>query len=184
MLSCADVLERAARDALNLKLPRLHPITWAEDILSECSFTDMDREMTISIMANIWDSRNKWSHDDQGFEPKATVEYISETLGLLHGLREKKGKSKRLISTWTRPPEGVVKVNSDGAVRLSEGLAASGGVARDGDGFRSAWCRVYQGITEPLTIEALTVRDAVAAARAQNFERIIAETDSSELVGL
>jgi hypothetical protein len=24
--------------------------------------------MTISIMASIWDSRNRWSHDDEGYD--------------------------------------------------------------------------------------------------------------------
>ena len=57
-------------------------------------------------------------------------------------------------------------------------------MARDADGFRSAWCRSYQGITDPLIIEALALRDAVVAAHNQNFEKIIAETDCAELVGL
>jgi len=88
----------AAKDALNLKLPRLHPLTWTEDILSKSSFTSLGREMTISIMASIWDPRNKWSHDDQGYSPENTVQYIAETLSLLHGLKEKKGRAKPGLS--------------------------------------------------------------------------------------
>jgi hypothetical protein len=154
----------AAKDVFNLKLPRLHPITWAADILCEDSFENLDREMTISIMAQIWDSRNKWSHDDQGYNPKITVGFVAETLALMQGLKKKKRNRRREVSTWLGPPDGVVKLNSDGAIRQGEGIAATGGVARDMDGFRSAWCRVYHGIKDPLIIEALAMRDALVEA--------------------
>jgi hypothetical protein len=48
--------------------------------------------------------KQKWSHDDQGFNPRSTVDYIAETLALLHGLREKKLKQTKPTSTWKRPP--------------------------------------------------------------------------------
>jgi ribonuclease HI len=174
----------AAKDVFNLKLPRLHPITWAADILCEDSFENLDREMTISIMAQIWDSRNKWSHDDQGYNPKITVGLVAETLALVQGLKKKKRNRRREVSTWLGPPDGVVKLNSDGAIRQGEGIAATGGVARDRDGFRSAWCRVYHGIKDPLIIEALAMRDALVEALKQNFDKVVAETDCSELVQL
>jgi ribonuclease HI len=180
----AQLFWTAAKDAFNLKLPNLHPETWAEDVLTEVSFQNLDREMAISLMASIWDSRNKWSHDDHGFDPKSTVEFISETLVLLQGFKSKKGKAKKPLCTWKAPPVGVVKLNSDGAIRIAEGLAASGGVARDGDGFRSAWCKLYRGISDPLTIEALALRDAIVQAKIQGFQSILAETDCSELVKL
>ncbi|CAM0911397.1 unnamed protein product [Alopecurus aequalis] len=126
-------------------------------------------------MAAIWDSRNKWSHDDQGFNPTTSVDYVAETLAIVHGLSEK-SKVRRPACTWHGPPVGIVKINSDGAIREGEGVAASGGIARDADGFRSAWCKVYRGISDPLIIEALALRDAVAAARQQNLDNVIAET--------
>jgi hypothetical protein len=140
--------------------------------------------MAISLMASIWDSRNKWSHDDHGFDPKTTVEFISETLVLLQGFKSKKGKAKKPLCTWRAPSVGVVKLNSDGAIRIAKGLAASGWVARDGDGFRSACCKIYGGIGDPLTIEALALRDEIVQAKNQGFQSILAETDCSELVQL
>jgi hypothetical protein len=79
----AQLFWTATKDAFNLKLPNLHLETLAEEVLSEVHFPNLDREMAISLMASIWDSRNKWSHDDHGFDPKTTVEFISETLVLL-----------------------------------------------------------------------------------------------------
>jgi hypothetical protein len=182
--SHAQLFWTAAKDAFNLKLPRLHPVTWAEDILCESSFDSLDRNMTISIMAAIWDSRNKWSHDDSGYSPVKAVDNIAETLAFIDGLKKKKSATTRPHFTWHGPPPGVIKVNSDGVIRSDAGIASTGGVARDTDGFKSAWCRFYQGITDPLIIEALALRDAVAAARSQGFVKIIVETDSSELVRL
>jgi ribonuclease HI len=78
----------------------------------------------------------------------------------------------------------IVKLNSDRAIRIAEGQAASGGVARDGDGFKSAWCKIYRGINDPLTIEALALRDAIVVAKNQGFQCILAETGYSELVQL
>ena len=40
-------------------------------------------------------------------------------------------------------------------------VAASGGVAQDERGFRGAWHRTYDGISDPLTIKALAFRDSV-----------------------
>jgi hypothetical protein len=51
--------------------------------------------MAISLMASILDSRKKWSHNDHGFDPKTTVDYISGTLVLLQGFKSKKGKAKK-----------------------------------------------------------------------------------------
>jgi hypothetical protein len=182
--SHAQLFWSVAKDSLDLRLPRLHPATWAEDILTEGSFSNLDREMTISIMASIWDSRNRWSHDDEGYDPKNTVDFVAETLAMVHGLKKKKDKPINTECTWHGPPAGVIKLNSDGAINSEAGRAASGGVARDADGFLSAWCRVYQGITDSLTIEALALWDAVVVASNQHYDRISAETDSAELVRL
>jgi hypothetical protein len=57
-------------------------------------------------------------------------------------------------------------------------------VARDVEGFRGAWCRLYHGIVDPLTIEAMAFRDAVGFANQQGFTKITCESDCEELVRL
>ncbi|KQJ89225.1 hypothetical protein BRADI_4g24297v3 [Brachypodium distachyon] len=137
--------------------------------------------MLISIMAAIWESRKKWSHGDQGYNPANTIEFVSETLNIL---KKKKAKVSCPLCTWHGPGPGVIKLNSDGAIRAEEGRASTGGVATDSVGFRGVWCRLYQGITDPLIIETLAVRDAVLFASDQHFDHIIIETDCSKLVRL
>jgi hypothetical protein len=57
--------------------------------------------------------------------------------------------------------------------------------ARLGAGsFRGAWCKPYSGIVDPLTAEALALRDGVLFAQARNFRQVVFETDCSELVRL
>jgi hypothetical protein len=69
-------------------------------------------------------------------------------------------------------------------VRSDQGFGATGGVAGDGEGFRGAWCRVYQGIVDPLIIEALAFRDAIYFAEQRNLLKITCESDCEDLVRL
>jgi hypothetical protein len=47
-------------------------------------------------------------------------------------------------------------MNSDGAFAVTEGVAG-GGIARDNGGFKGAWFKVYQAMTDPLTIEVVAL---------------------------
>jgi hypothetical protein len=182
--SHAQQFWKAANDYLNIKLPRLHPNTWADDILCSDIFEKMDRTKIISIMSAIWDSRNRWSHDDQGYNPTKSVENVAETLVMLDSLKKKKVQIAPAICTWHVPEEGFIKLNSDGAIRKEDGVASSGGVARDLHSFMGAWCKIYRGITEPLVIETLALRDAIIFAKENQFGKIILENDCSEAVCL
>jgi hypothetical protein len=78
--SHAQLFWIATKEYLNIKLPRLHPNTWVEDILCSLDFEQQERAKIISIMSVIWESRNKWSHDGQDYNPTKTVENVAETL--------------------------------------------------------------------------------------------------------
>jgi hypothetical protein len=62
MITCshARTFWDEARRWLDVDLPRLHPITWAKDILCDQRFTDQDRTKIITVMWSIWHSRNRW----------------------------------------------------------------------------------------------------------------------------
>jgi len=51
------------------------------DILCDAMFSQGERERLISIMSAIWDSKNRWTHEDTGYDPSKTRESIAETLG-------------------------------------------------------------------------------------------------------
>jgi hypothetical protein len=44
-------------------------------------------------------------------------------------------------------------------------VASSGGVARDSQGSKGAWCKLYRGIFEPLVTEDLALRYHVVFAK-------------------
>jgi hypothetical protein len=53
-------------------------------------------------------------------------------------------KLSRPLSKWKKPPDDTVKLNSDGAIQVDSGYAASGVVARDNVSFLATTCRSYQ----------------------------------------
>ena len=65
----AQAFWSAAKEVLGLKLPRLHYDTWAQDLVVDTRFSDQDRCKIISIMHSIWNSRNRWTHDEEGYDP-------------------------------------------------------------------------------------------------------------------
>ena len=72
-----------ASSVLGTRRPRLHPHTWARDVLCDSRFSDKDRSMMISVMWSIWHSRNRWTHDSEGYNPTIVVKHIRESLALL-----------------------------------------------------------------------------------------------------
>jgi hypothetical protein len=44
---------KAAKEILLVKLPRLHPLKWAQDILCDPMFNQKEREIIIVVMYSI-----------------------------------------------------------------------------------------------------------------------------------
>jgi hypothetical protein len=145
-----------------------------------------ERAKVITVMWSIWSSRNRWTHGEKGFDPAPAVAMVRDTLldlELPQANVTQVGDQPK--SSWHRPDRGVVKLNVDGAINSREIVVGSGGVARgDAEIFRGAWCRPYSGIIDPLTAEALALRDGAVFAKARNFRQVVFETDCSELVRL
>jgi hypothetical protein len=170
---------------MNIKLPRLHPDTWAKDLLCEKFITEADKSKIIIIMYSVWDSRNKWTHGEVGYKPQVAMEFIRDNLLSLEMSPVQKTHVPRSSDCrWEPPMTGTIKINSDGALSAEEGVAGDGGVARDNAQFLGAWCKIYPGLADPLTIEALALRDVVAFTMARNFNRVVFEVDCVELVRL
>src|SRR4051812_4673062 len=73
----------AAWDIFDLHLLRLHPLTWTKDILLDPMSREEDRCMIITIMHTIWTSRNRWTHEKEGFHPVQAIKTVQETLAIL-----------------------------------------------------------------------------------------------------
>jgi hypothetical protein len=55
--SHAKLFWNEAKEILNIKLPRLHPNTWAKDLLCEEFIAKEDKPKIITIMYSIWHSK-------------------------------------------------------------------------------------------------------------------------------
>jgi hypothetical protein len=82
-------------------------------------------------------------------------------------------KPPRPACTWHGPPDGFTKINSDGGIQVELNLAASRLVARDATGFCGTMCKSYIGILDPMTIEALALRDAFMYATERGFTQVL-----------
>jgi hypothetical protein len=137
----------AAKDILLLKLHRLHPETWTRDIICDPVFSPKERARITTVMYALWTSRNKITHGESGYNPTKTMEFIRETLQTLELLKEHvKGNIQRPACKWRKPPENVIKLNTDGAVLVDDGRATAGVVVRNNGGFLMATAKVYEGI--------------------------------------
>lgn len=73
----------AAREVLDLKLSPLHPDTWSWDLVLDTFFSKTDRCKIITIMHAIWNSRNRWTHGEEGYNPIQVVKRARDDLALL-----------------------------------------------------------------------------------------------------
>lgn len=112
----AKAFWRAAKERFSIKLPNLHPDTWSRDIILDKFFDDSDRCKIICIMHAIWNSRNCWTHDKEGYNPTHALRGIHGTLSLLElPLDNRKVLARQC---WRTPYQGWIKINVDGALDL------------------------------------------------------------------
>ena len=74
----AMVFWEAAERSFEVKCPKLHPHTWAEDILVPEVVPRRDAEVLITVMWAIWHSRNKYTHEEVKFQPQRSMQIIDD----------------------------------------------------------------------------------------------------------
>lgn len=164
------------------KLPRLHPATWARDIVCDPIITDGDRAKIVSVMWSIWHSRNRWTHDKERSDPANSLRIIRETLAILELPRD---HALALPGYGWHPPEDDnVKINTDAGIDSNRERGGAGGVARSATHFLGAWCKPHDGVTDSLIAEALSLRDGVLYAKLRGLDKVVMEMDCKEVVDL
>jgi ribonuclease HI len=97
------------------------------------------------------------------------------------------------VAKWKPPPDGVMKLNADGAVAKTQCKGAVGVVCRDDRGaFQGASAMVFDGVTDPTTLEAYACREAMDLAEDLQVQRasfssdcltVVQEINSSSVLG-
>lgn len=97
LINCtfAKVFWREIKLLTGAKLPSLHPISWASDILRDDVCTDKDRNLFIIGMYSLWIQRNKRKHGEQQTPLSSAVKWsVDTTFDLWELSRQKKGAKK------------------------------------------------------------------------------------------
>ncbi|KAK1686574.1 hypothetical protein QYE76_047422 [Lolium multiflorum] len=171
---------------LSVKIPSLHPATWAIDIIDS---NKVDPRVAAIILCGgwaVWAERNARDHGESTRSIAQSVKWTTDiTRDLAESIRVKTSGHPKRRSKWRRPEEGVIKVNVDAGFDLNNGEGSSGLIVRDHDGAllrgQAIW---YSHGANSLTMEALAVRDGVNLANDLGIPRIEVETDASEVVKL
>lgn len=152
------------------------------DTLSQEQFV----EVLVTLWA-IWWARRRAIHEEEFQSPLSTHLFIIKYLNDLNLMKMKEEGGVKLRRSgclpWIPPPQGLVKLNVDGAVAKSSNIGASVAVCRDETGmFLGASAFVMQGIMDPATLEACACREALALAADLNVSQICVASDCKEVV--
>ena len=89
----------------------------------------------------------------------------------------------RGIDRWIPPPLGTTKINPDGVVSKSIKKGDVGVICRDDHGvFRGASAVVYEGVTDPATLEAYACREALVIAEDLMLSKLKVASDCLRLI--
>src|SRR4051812_38859781 len=130
-------------------------------------------------MHSIWTSRNRWTHDKDGFEPVQAIKWIHQNLFILDFPRKKKRNPS--LTCWRPPDVGWITINTDGAIDVDAMKGGAGGVARSHLCFIGAWSKPLPGVTDLFVAELLALREGVIFAQLRGMSHVIMETDCLEL---
>ncbi|KAF3951495.1 hypothetical protein CMV_022860 [Castanea mollissima] len=85
---------------------------------------------------------------------------------------------------WEKPPEGWIKLNSDGCAAGSPGLAGYGGVERDSHGEWVSGFSRHIGIMNSFVAELWGLRDGLVLCSNLNIPSLIVEMDTKSIVDI
>ncbi|KAI5003835.1 hypothetical protein ZWY2020_030995 [Hordeum vulgare] len=141
---------------------------WLFQLHESCDHT-LFTKMVVTLWA-IWYARWKSIHEGVFQSPMKTPSfvqfYISGLVQIAKPVRSIRPATSRIATQqWLAPPEGVVKINVDGAVARNIHGGAVAAVCRDHSGmYLGASAVVYRGIVDHFLLETFACREALALA--------------------
>jgi ribonuclease HI len=175
-----------ARVLIGIKLPNLHPQSWAADLLSDiCS--QRERAIIICGLWSLWTMRNKRRHGEAPLPIHKVVEWIKDTaFDLWCIIHPSKLVRKPLQQKqWAAPMEHCFKCNVDASFYELSRQGGTAVVIHDHNGaFCGAQAKWHEFGVDALMMEALACKEGLEFARQHGVQRVHLETDCLELVRL
>lgn len=172
---------------VRLKYKEFYSIrTWLLEWISEAS--DLHTTVFTVTVWYIWEARNAVRNGETFMHPNRFVEKINAYVDLILQHTFKIRTSIRCESSpsarqWTPPPEGLLMLNVDAAVRSDSERMGAGAVIRDHQGRYLAACRqVFDRVTSPELAEAIAVRHALSFALQAGFDGLVLASDCQTLI--
>ena len=110
-------------------------------------------DLAAVAMWYIWWERRQYTHGED-LQP---VYRSAMSIGVLatNYWRAAKKPVERKKDNWTRPPQGIIKINVDAAFDMDQGRGSMGVIARDTCGkFMAASCKEIHFVADPFMAEA------------------------------
>lgn len=83
-LCAAKLFWREAEGFFDLKMPRLHPVTWSRNLLDSSFISRECATIAVSVMWAIWSSRNKYTHEEVKYQPAQSMILVQKLIHALH----------------------------------------------------------------------------------------------------
>jgi ribonuclease HI len=166
-----------------LKIPNLHPSTWATDVLfSEICSADIAALYLCGAWA-LWTGRNGRRHGRKVWEPGSMARYIATLLEELETMSMPTRNPKPVRHTkWQKPERGWFKVNTDAAFNSGSCTGSAGVIVRNHQGLvQAAAARWFDDIADALNAEAVAAKEGLELAMEIGCDRVVLEVDSKLL---
>lgn len=162
-----------------VRIPDLHPCTWATDVLHADICPASSAATLICGAWTLWTGRNARRHGCKVWEPGATARYISSMLEELSSLKmPPQGVKPRRQVKWQRSDERWIKVNTDAAFDSNTCTGRAGVVIRDHLGLvQVATARWLDDVLDALTAEAMVAKEGLELAVENGYDRVLLEVD-------
>jgi ribonuclease HI len=155
-------------------------------LIGRCSVEEV--QLAVLVARQIWHRRNNMIFNGKFTSPKVLVKTVVDQLGAFTSATQNvrtqpSGNGREHHTHWTKPPQGVVKVNWDAAVDINRKRIGFGVIVRNHDGDALAMIsETMDLITDPVTAEALAARRAVEVSQTLGLRKIIMEGDALQIV--
>lgn len=133
---------------------------------------------------NIWKSRNNFVFQRKRLNQQLQVEILNQTAKFVHCIASPKLMTRRCVKRirWEKPLVGWMKLNTDGSMFGSLGVAGCGGVIRDDCGNWISGFTKRIGITNSFIAEMWGLREGLIMCCNLNIASLIVELDARAVV--
>jgi hypothetical protein len=154
----ARIFLEQTKELIGVKLPNLHPTTWAQDLL--VFGTARERAIIFCGMWSLWMQHNDRRHGKAAVPIRQAIHWVRDTtFDMWHILHPSKQHQAGIATpSWARPQLGWAKCNVDAAFQSETGCVATGAVLRSNSVvFMGAQASAY-----PHYMDALMTRPMLA----------------------